>query len=312
MIPCNAVTRELKGLFTEMAAADGSSIRPAQKLAYLALVTASDEQADVVTTESASKPSVQTTLERSTGSSDATLVNGDATPPVQALIRPFSPTPLSPPSVLGKRTSEDRDEVDELEEPTLGGVFATDQPLRTGTSDPSIGRALPTRSVGAVRSHSLPRPDAAPTDVQAANEHEPIMKSTSGRISPLPTEMTATQPLASAKDAASAESLPSSPPPLPHRTASTSVNVNMMFGRSFLAERGIQQPDDTLTGQQHDVSECMDNILFQVEASLGLQSDSKLEGDASNVIERCVPVNPITTLLGLTRNARCQPLLRQK
>jgi len=59
-----------------------------------------------------------------------------------------------------------------------------------------------------------------------------------------------------------AEDKAHSPPPLPPRTPSTSIaETNMMFGR------------------QNDVSEAMDNVLFQIESSI---DDSKIDRAASS------------------------------
>jgi len=42
----------------------------------------------------------------------------------------------------------------------------------------------------------------------------------------------------------------------------------------------------TLTGKQHDVSECMDNCIFQIETAL-LKFDAKSSGqDGKGVIKR--------------------------
>lgn len=41
----------------------------------------------------------------------------------------------------------------------------------------------------------------------------------------------------------------------------------------------------TITGQQHDISECMDNILFQVEAALASEKDAS-GIEESNLVKR--------------------------
>ena len=44
-----------------------------------------------------------------------------------------------------------------------------------------------------------------------------------------------------------------------------------------------------LTGQQHDISECMDNVLFQVEAALA--SDKNAPATDQNLVKRQVQEN---------------------
>ena len=67
------------------------------------------------------------------------------------------------------------------------------------------------------------------------------------------------------------------PPPLPPRKKQVPSDSVMMFGMSFL-----YNPWNTviisLSGRQHDVAECMDNCLFQIEAAM-LKVDDKVEKD---------------------------------
>lgn len=51
-----------------------------------------------------------------------------------------------------------------------------------------------------------------------------------------------------------------------------------------------------MVGQQHDISECMDNILFQVEAALASEKGA-CDSEESNLVKRQVAYEP--KLIGL-------------
>lgn len=80
---------------------------------------------------------------------------------------------------------------------------------------------------------------------------------------------------------------PSQLPPLPPRKPEPSNSV-MMFGkRTLLLDRSGAKYFET--GRQHDVSECMDNCMFQIETAL-LKFDelSGSQSSKTSVVKRCV------------------------
>jgi len=108
------VTDYLATLFSHLEMSDTPSVSPELELAYLALVTSKDEEADVSTV----LPSTTTGTSPDT---DVTLVDDSMPPPpppsnspvpLPALVEPEMVTSPSSATVLGKRTSEDRDLMD--------------------------------------------------------------------------------------------------------------------------------------------------------------------------------------------------------
>ena len=108
---CSTVTDYLAGLFGSLEFSDTSSISPDLELAYLALVTSKDEEAD--------GPTATPVNAGTSDDTDATLVDEAVPPPAPT----NSPLPISTATdvelepaaartVLGKRTSEDRDLMD--------------------------------------------------------------------------------------------------------------------------------------------------------------------------------------------------------
>ena len=84
-----------------------------------------------------------------------------------------------------------------------------------------------------------------------------------------------------------AESQPSkAPPPLPKRPRPNDDSV-MMFGAQASTRR--RPASECIAGRQHDVSECMDNCIFQIEtALLDFQEMAGAEDDKTSIIKRYV------------------------
>ena len=75
------------------------------------------------------------------------------------------------------------------------------------------------------------------------------------------------------------------PPPLPPRNRQPSVG-DMMFGAELSSIPSHNIIEDQHLGRQNDVSECMDNCIFQIEAALQFDSESGEEFDKPNVVKR--------------------------
>jgi ubiquitin carboxyl-terminal hydrolase 25/28 len=291
------VTRELAELFRTLAVTNAKSIRPAQQLAYLALVTAADESG-------ANPPMSHVTstdkviADKASASSETTLVNDAVFEPNAVLEGPVAPGSNAAEvteTILGKRTSQDRDHDDQMEslqerDPpgaiTPSSVVAMDEGVIDSPTSPSARPTvrLRSRSASAMITVSSASEAPSPKHETHVGEVESPRKSfdTGG------TSSNDTSAVMEVDDPVKAATTAPAPPPLPPRSGSMSVNVNMMFGESICSTNIslFLEADILFTGQQHDVSECMDNILFQIEASLDEAKTVDSDGQSSNLLKR--------------------------
>ncbi|KAG8798077.1 ubiquitin-specific protease ubp2, partial [Serendipita sp. 399] len=259
----------LSDLFTQMARAEANAITPPLELAKLALVTSKDEEED----EAKSNPSVIGGTNSSV-STDATLVEeGTGSLPAPASTSTATAPTLNMQSstVLGKRHRE-------------SDVISNNAQLSNESASSSLGKPR------SPRQEDLPPPDksmrieepsstapetAESTGIAAFQDHEiemddvevsSVIVSAGASRAGSPTPSGA-QTVADVGP--SAPPVPKrEPPPLPPRKQPASDSV-MMFGK------------------QHDVSECMDNCMFQIEtALLDFQSHDRPETDESSVVKR--------------------------
>ena len=95
-------------------------------------------------------------------------------------------------------------------------------------------------------------------------------------------------------------------PPLPERKTQTTSDSVMLFGKSLFAplnNTAIASP-----GKQHDVSECMDNCMFQIEiALLNFSGLSDAQEKGSLVKRSSYPI----VIRGCRTDIACQALLWQ-
>jgi hypothetical protein len=92
---------------------------------------------------------------------------------------------------------------------------------------------------------------------------------------------------------------PPAPPPLPPRPVQTKesdlekqVSNYMAFGRSSSIWRARSSVVNRFlfsvdAGRQNDVTECMDNVMFQIECALNPSANEVDGGEASSVLKRC-------------------------
>lgn len=76
-------------------------------------------------------------------------------------------------------------------------------------------------------------------------------------------------------------------PPLPPRKRVEQTDSTMMFGENYMARSTINF-SEILSGKQHDVAECMDNCMFQIETALLKFDDMSESSDKTSVVKRCV------------------------
>ncbi|KZT62738.1 cysteine proteinase [Calocera cornea HHB12733] len=295
--------RLLGVLFTQLSVADTPSVTPELQLAKLALVTSQDEEEDKL--QQAASP--VETRQNTAPSSDATLVDQpmdgiespaahappaaeaagasgmpsaedaaapnavssdaystpSATPGAESVPSPLaersSPAPASKspppfdssPSVLGKRErdssvrpSRSMMDIDSI----LDGSQIVKSPKRANTLPPADGPDTEPRS--------FKRAMTDPMEVDSETQQRAV--SADGEMRTDEDHAPKGQPNGVAATAKAPEP-PKRPPPLPPRASTKRVEVQsdsfMMFGR------------------QHDVSECMDNCMFQIEAALKPDED---------------------------------------
>jgi hypothetical protein len=243
LIRKSIVTKELAGLFQTLATTNARSIRPVQELAYLALVTAADESdSQVATTQNS--PSKAIGNGTSEGS-DTTFMTGMIVEPV-AIIKDqpeAAAVPVeSPETVLGKRSSLDRDQDDEKEPRSDQGAAnskSAEVVNSTSSSDLDLDRPLTPNSRPVVRLRS--RSASAMVTVASTSEYaspsqvdaHPGMDSpTKDSEAEAGTSSNETIAVMDVDEPVQPELDVKAPPALPPRSGSMSVNVNMMFGQS--------------------------------------------------------------------------------
>ncbi|PLW54729.1 hypothetical protein PCANC_03669 [Puccinia coronata f. sp. avenae] len=237
---------QLQALFREMISTPLSAVTPERELAFLALVLSKDESP-------MNAPAATTNANHnSSASTDATLV--DEQPVMLAPAANATPSP-SPPAhiasagsstVLGKRKSESS---------------GSDDGHSTGRNQMDVDSAHPlaaTDKEPAAPVKDLVMADASP----AVPSSDPEPAASKAGSAPFVIDLT--------DDSAH----PPAPPPLPPRPNRS---------RSMAA---IESGSHMMFGRQNDVSECMDNCLFQIQAALDQQkvlASGQFDGDGNLV-----------------------------
>lgn len=247
----HTVVAALGNLFWELEYSEIPAITPDLELAKLALVTSKDEEED--------EHGPNDIATDSSASTDATLVDepvpmGPAPAPLPPLPLSSPPTPsvMSPsPSVLGKRQRRARS---------------------TSTMDVDGSGDLDGESFVIV---------TKPKSPTATHEHRHTLSDVSEpKAEADGAEMAGKDHDVEMQDAA-VDGKENKPPPLPpRRKQDVNSESVMMFGM-----HSAPDPYYLLTatpGKQHDVAECMDNCMFQIETAL-LRFDEMAGSDKSKV-----------------------------
>lgn len=246
------VVNQLAGLFRNLEYSEQAAVTPTIDLAKLALVTSQDEEEE-------DQGGAGTDASNDT---DATLVEDG---PVRALER-SSPSPVnsptrSPPSptVLGKRNrgrASDAGVVD------MEGITTAedDRGFVVVSKSPSPRREEEKEK----ETQQRPKPERKGSSFKrkATTEQEDVvMKDVQQRKAP----------------------------PLPPRKPAHNDSV-MMFGKCCQDTWPNWGADGDLAGRQHDVSECMDNCMFQIETALLDFNEQEMaatsQSDKTSVIKR--------------------------
>ncbi|CDZ97295.1 Ubiquitin carboxyl-terminal hydrolase [Phaffia rhodozyma] len=266
-------TEALSGLFLNLELSEVASIAPELELAYLALVTSKDE-------EDESPPLHSTAIRDGSSDTEQTLVeDGSASVTTSQVIlsAPQPPSRMSSTSsVLGKRSSEDREEPSKMDVDDRS-MFSTQPPLSEdaamsdGPSD--VSTEVSTDPPSPLPIHSSLLNDAAPRKTPRRRSTVLLRADREMTVEP-EAEVHPYAPVESQKtrDGLQKTSALSNPPPLPPRNKMVVPkdvgNGAMMFGK------------------QHDVSECLDNCLFQIEAALNPEKLERGSDLGSNIIKQ--------------------------
>ena len=266
------VVNLLSELFWNMEFCDTVAVTPAIELAKLALVTSQDEEEDE--TDKAGTDSSNDT--------DATLVDDMA--PRSAFDRSSPPAPVQSPksptgSVLGKRARDGDGDAD------ADGELPMDIDSTPAHSPPGPSVASPpsTKASGSSESRRASEdPMSFIEDAIGSSSKRPATGNGDGDADP-DVEM---------KDGSSQlQAAGKVPPPLPPRKRQAADSV-MMFGMRCHVHSNETWTEHAVAGRQHDVSECMDNCMFQIETALLDFQDEGMAGaaqsDKTSVIKRSV------------------------
>lgn len=300
------VLAHLSDLFMQMAWAEANAITPSLELAKLALVTSKDEEED----EAKANPS-SVAGTSSSASTDATLVEEAAT----STLGPLGSTTLAPPlatssnsTVLGKRPRDTEMDVDEAVETNTAPKARSPRTEDSPPPDKTMridGPDVVDNEKAEIIHHETTPEDIEMVEVSSVLGSAGASAGQSMTGSPTPS---AHQTIADTSTANQPPPLPKrQPPPLPPRKQPASDSV-MMFGKPEIYCGFTIIVYQHFTGKQHDVSECMDNCMFQIEAALlDFEGAVSVESDKTSVIKRYA--SKPYRVMGLI--LRLQPLLWQ-
>ncbi|GAA5923833.1 ubiquitin-specific protease UBP2 [Sporobolomyces koalae] len=259
----------LRALFEQLSQSQEKAVTPETELAYLALVPGKEEfEAE---RDRKAKEAARTNRE-----DDDIIIVDPSEPDSQTLARSKSP------SVLGKRRTEDKEEEEEVPMLLDGSLPAsvmdltatTDESETNGSGDsemvdassikPSLSRASSTTLASssdherlAKKGRSVDQSQSEDVRMPGGNDQEFDLQQRYASPPPLPSTSSSVHQTGPAQpEAPPLPPRPAQAPPAPVRRQTkqeqleAEVNNYMSFGR------------------QNDVTECMDNVMFQVEAAL--------------------------------------------
>ncbi|KAK4700117.1 hypothetical protein P7C70_g6136, partial [Phenoliferia sp. Uapishka_3] len=254
----------LQGLFNQLIHSPTSAVTPETELAYLALVPSKEEAAATATKE----------IEDAAAESDSIAM--DVSPSDAPPASPSSEEAKSP-SVLGKRTSEHLDSGESGEDDIEIDKMMIDSQLATSP--------IPDRDLDVELRDVSPQP--APESSMPRRSPSSLGKNF-GTLEPQSFDENLATSL-SAKEAADGvveigapdvEMTLLAPPPLPprDRKGKEKSKESTGFEKEVSAYMSF--------GKQNDVTECMDNVMFQLECALNPTSSDSDGGEAASLVKR--------------------------
>jgi hypothetical protein len=213
------VVVELAALFTSLSETTNQAVTPERNLAYLALVTASDEL----------KPSevpVGNPIQATSSLADSAPAQQLSSPSNPAL--PAIACTTSVETVLGKRTLEERETLDDtpLEEQTSTEIKDEIRQIRAIPMGRSASRSLSMEPSDAAAASELPSETDKP-----GSQNEYLPSATAMDVDESAVVMSPMEEPSNPLQGADAIKMP--PPALPPRPHRASMNTDMMFGMSY-------------------------------------------------------------------------------
>ncbi|ORY90173.1 hypothetical protein BCR35DRAFT_299734 [Leucosporidium creatinivorum] len=284
----------LQGLFNSLIHAPVAAVTPETELAYLALVPSKDE---AELQQKPTAPAPTTTAEEE--EDDLIIIDPPSNSNAISSSPVIVPSPASPsasaeglksPTVLGKRRNDQIDP--SLQQPTetdldLNSMVIDSQPPSTEPSpaedimvDDSAAPLSPVSNSSRKLSISKTGEDGDRT-VKRGRSLEANVSSAIGGGDLVPTEMADGVVELRSPDEVQLPRIPSPeeekkvPPPLPPRPATSKE-----------AELEKQVSSYMAFGRQNDVTECMDNVMFQIECALKPNTSDAEQSAAAGLLKR--------------------------
>lgn len=259
-----SVVHHLGELFYNLEYCENPAVTPTKELAKLALVTSLDEEED----------EQSGTGTDASNDTDATLVD-DGPIRQQSYDPPASAqSPTNDPStssVLGKR-GRDLSNAHKMDVDVTADV---DKDGYVVVSKPPSPAGQPSSSTSTSTSTTTTTASSVSESAASSSKHTPVEE-------PPDVEMI--------EDTRKPAEV-SKPPPLPPRRPKEVGESVMMFGTSLM-RRSLPFVDlMSPLGRQHDVSECMDNCMFQIETALLDFQDEEMDNadpDKTSIVKRFV------------------------
>ncbi|GAA5981496.1 hypothetical protein JCM10908_004128 [Rhodotorula pacifica] len=236
----------LKTLFEQLIHAPVSAVTPETELAYLALVPSREE------VEAAAAPASAPSL-----TAEPDTIKSDSPTASRSSPAASSDTVKSPSSVLGKRKNGDEGDDDAMQVDLLSPMAA--KPTRP------LGERDLNRSLDASAESASELPNAVSEEAPADGSDYPRIKrgrSTEGDQTNMQVD----------------EAASPAPPPLPPRPTAAPPDKEKELERQVSSYMAF--------GRQNDVTECMDNVMFQVEAALLANSRNGHAEETANLLRK--------------------------
>ncbi|GAA6009632.1 ubiquitin-specific protease UBP2 [Rhodotorula paludigena] len=296
----------LQTLYEQLIHSPISAVTPETELAYLALVP-SKEEADAAANASASSPVVEKDKPLS-DEPDAIVVEPGKTDAMSAAAASGA---RSPSYILGKRKNGETDAVSpaassntemQLDSQSATGAAPLSSPSFAGSArmaNLSLGESM----LGSASGEDAEMADAVTDDERRSAKRgkseeqkgaEPVSRVSSAAA----TSSSDTLVQRETQDDSQVDAMPvdvndadeREPPPLPPRQAARAPSPELPPGLATGNEKQKELERQVSTymafGRQNDVTECMDNVMFQVEAALLANSANGQAQEAASLLRR--------------------------
>ncbi|BGO98984.1 Ubiquitin carboxyl-terminal hydrolase 2 [Rhodotorula toruloides] len=242
----------LQNLYQQLIHAPVSAVTPETELAYLALVPSKEEaDATTATTDAPIADKADLTDE------PVAMATED-----EAKIATDENSGRSPSSVLGKRKNGDDLMAEDTQMHPLSPTLAT---TSRRTSILTISDEAGDAQMAESSQQQTPTPTGGDEDGHRIKRGKSVDRTVASDVEPMKVD---------------------APPPLPPRPALPAPPTEAKTGKEKEKELERQFSTYMAFGRQNDVTECMDNVMFQVEAALLANAANGQAQDAANLLRR--------------------------